>query len=95
MAEPILGSAYNFYAGSNIYGCPSSLTNDECIATLGSRLRGLWVRDLVSGRFVVYVPGLDGSEQALSLVTPFAGLGTSRAMFGHRLACSSSSTSKA
>jgi S1-C subfamily serine protease len=71
---PILGSAsaYNFYAGWNTYGWPSSLTNDEFVAAFGSRLRGLWVKDVASGRFVVYAPGLDGSEQALSLVTPFA-----------------------
>lgn len=48
------------------------MTDDDFVAALGSRLRGLWVKDSETGRFAVYAPGLDGSEQALLLVTPFA-----------------------
>ena len=71
---PILGSApaYDFYVGWNTYGWPSSLTDDDFVAALGSRLRGLWVKDSETGRAAVYAPGLDGSEQVLSLITPFA-----------------------
>jgi hypothetical protein len=71
---PLLGSAsaYDFHSGWNTYGWPSSLTTDEFVEALASRLRGLWLKDSVSGRFAVYAPGLDGSEQALSLATPFA-----------------------